>query len=403
MAPRRPHFPAKAKIVYGWNAMVTNGPAGAMAAKCAAENGASTLLLEKHERVGLPVCCAEGITTVGLERVIKPRPEWIASYIAGASLIGPSGAKITLLHPRAGYVLDRERFDSGLASLAVEAGAELLVSSPVVGLKCQQTGTIESVTIARGNERRELRCRLVIAADGVESRVAHMAGIDTTVELENITSACQYLADDIDIEPGIVSITIGNEIAPGGYAWVFPKSAHSANIGLSVCPTRVSGRTAKDYLDRFMASRFPHFNRVRTVMGTIPAFKRGICLVKGNLMLVGDAARLFDSLTGAGISNALLSGSIAGKTAAAWLGGKAALDDYPAEFWKLKKRELNSYRLFRSIFVKTSDAEFEDILETLDSFYPQKNIRDVNVPDVIFRLIFRNPGLLRMARYLIAK
>ncbi len=383
--------------------VVGAGPAGAMAAKCAAENGASTLLLEKHAQVGLPVCCAEGITTAGLERVIKPRPEWIASTIEGASLISPSGSRITLLHPKAGYVLDREQFDNGLAGMAVEAGAELLVSSPVVGIKSRRNGLIESVTIFHENERREISGRLIIAADGVESRVAHMAGIDSTVDADNISSACQYLADDIDIEPGIVSITIGNDIAPGGYAWVFPKSARQANIGVMVSPSRASGKTAKEYLDLFMASRFPHFKQVRTVMGTIPVFKRGMPLVKGNLMLVGDAARVLDSLTGAGISNALISGSIAGKTAAAWIGGKAALDDYPAEFWKLKKRELYSYRLFRSIYVKTSDAEFEDILKTLDSFYPEKNIRDVNVPDVIFRLIFRNPGLLKMARYLIAK
>ncbi len=379
------------------------GPAGAMAAKCAAENGVSTLLLEKHERVGLPVCCAEGITTVGLERVIKPHPDWIASTIEGASLIGPSGPKITLHHPNAGYVLDRERFDSGLAKLAVEAGAQLHVLSPVVGLKIQKNGQIESVTINHENELREIRGRLIIAADGVESRVAHMAGIDTTIEPDNISSACQYLADDVDIEPGIVSIIIGNHIAPGGYAWVFPKSTNRANIGVMVCPSRASGKTAKEYLDLFMASRFPHFKRVRIVMGTIPVFKRGMPLVKGNLMLVGDAARVLDSLTGAGISNALISGSIAGKTAADWIGGEAELDDYPGEFWKLKKRELYSYRLFRSIFLKTSDVEFEEILKTLDSFYPEKNIRDVNVPDVIFRLIFKNPGLLKMARYLIAK
>ena len=379
------------------------GPAGSLAALKAAEGGAKTLLLEKHEKVGLPVCCAEGITTAGLSQVIEPRPEWITATIEGANIVGPSGTKLTFHHPQAGYILNREIFDADLARLAVEAGAELAVSSPVVGLKLCGNEEIESVMIAHTKERIEVKARVFIAADGVESRVAYMAGIDTTIDLENIDSACQYIVTDIKTEVGMISLLIGNEIAPGGYAWVFPKSDTTANIGLAICPLCSNGKTAKSYLDQFMAERYPRYRRIKTVMGTVPAFDRNLPLVRGNLMLVGDAARVLDSLSGAGISNALISGSIAGKTAAGFVAGRAMLDSYPREFWKLKKRELYAYKLFRSIFIKTSDNEFEEILRSLDSFFPVKKVRDVNLPDIIFKLIFRNPSLLTMARYLIAK
>ena len=94
---------------------------------------------------------------------------------------------------------------------------------------------------------------------------------------------------------------------------------------------------------------------------------------------------------------------IAGKTAAAYLLEQAELADYPREFMRQKRRELYAYKLFRSMFVRTSDEEFEEILKSIDSFFPQKKVRAVDVPDIIFKLIFRNPGLLRLARHLIAK
>ncbi len=383
--------------------VVGAGPAGAMAAKCAAENGARTLLLEKHERVGIPVCCAEGITTTGLERMISPRPEWIASTIEGADIIGPSGFRLTFLHPRAGYILNRDVFDADLARLAVETGAELAVSSPALGLRMSGNNGIESVIIDHAGQKMEVKARAVIAADGIESRIAYMAGIDTTISLEDIDSACQYLVDDVELENGIISIFIGNEVAPGGYAWVFPKSKNTANVGLAVCPSRSNGKIAREYLDSFMAERYPGYRRIKTLMGAVPAFQRSLPLIRGNLMLVGDAARVVDSLSGAGISNALLSGSIAGRVTAAWLRDQGDLEDYPREFFKLKKRELYAYKLFRSIFIRTTDDEFDRILKNLDEFFPQKKVQAVDVPDIIFKLIFRNPGLLKMARYLIAK
>jgi digeranylgeranylglycerophospholipid reductase len=383
--------------------VVGAGPAGAMAAKCAAEGGAKTLLLEKHSRVGLPVCCAEGITTTGLGRVISPRPQWISSTIEGACIIGPSGFKLTLIHPQAGYVLNRDIFDAELVRLAVESGAELAVLSPAVGLKLSGGDGISSVIIESAGQRLAVMARAVIAADGIESRIAYMAGINTTISLDDIDSACQYLVGDIEIENGIISIFIGNELAPGGYAWVFPKSSHTANIGLALCPSRSGGKIAREYLDSFLAKHYPVHRRIKTFMGVVPAFQRSLPLVRGNLMLVGDAARVVDSLSGAGISNALISGSIAGKVAAAWLANQADLEDYPREFFKLKRRELYAYKLFRSMFIKTTDDEFEKILKNLDAFFPQKKVQAVDVPDIIFKLIFRNPGLLKMARYLIAK
>jgi len=383
--------------------VVGAGPAGCMAAMKAAENGARTLLLEKHGKIGEPVCCAEGITTIGLKRVIDPEPEWIASRIEAARIVGPSGEGVTIDHPEAGYVLHRDRFDAGLAEKARAAGADLVTSAPVVGLKLAGKNGIESLIIEVDGSTTEVKAKIVIAADGVESRVAAMAGILTTLGLTGIDSACQYLAGDIPVDEGLISIYIGNAVAPGGYAWVFPKSKNTANIGLAIAPPRANGKTAKEYLDRFAAERFSGFTCLKQMMGVVPIFDPDVQLVKGNLMLVGDAARVLDSLSGAGISNALISGSIAGKVAADALLNGNDLKAYPREFWRLKSWELHAYKLFRSVFLKASDSEFDKIVKAIDDFFPEKKVRAVNVPDVIFKIVLRNPGLITLARYLITQ
>ena len=383
--------------------VVGAGPAGSMAALKAAEGGAKTLLLEKHEKIGQPVCCAEGITVMGLERVIKAQPEWISAKIEGAKFIGPSGKSVTIMHPEAGYVLDRSVFDPDLAKLAVDAGAEIATCAPVVDLKMNQDGTVDSLSVDNHGSKSELAGKVIIAADGVESRVAQMAGIDTTMSLNDLDSACQYLAGNIDIDERIISLYLGNDIAPGGYAWIFPKSKNTANIGVAIYPPRADGKTAREFLDIFMIERFPGYNRLKTLMGIVPAFNPGIPKVKGNLMLTGDAARVLDSLSGAGISNALISGSIAGETAAAFLTNKTELKEYPRQFMKLKSRELYAYKLFRTLFVKVLDSDFDKIIDAIDEYFPEKKIRNINVPDTIFKLVLRNPGLLGLAKYLITQ
>src|SRR5512147_2359782 len=142
------------------------GPAGSMAALESAKGGAKTLLLEKHSRVGQPVCCGEGITAVGLERIIKPQPEWIAAKISAARLNGPGGASITFYHTDAGYILNRGAFDDGLAQLAVASGTDLSLSSPVVGLVLAKSGKISGVRVRRDGHDNVIEAKVFIAADG---------------------------------------------------------------------------------------------------------------------------------------------------------------------------------------------------------------------------------------------
>jgi hypothetical protein len=91
------------------------------------------------------------------------------------------------------------------------------------------------------------------------------------------------------------------------------------------------------------------------------------------------------------------------KDGRAYLREQAGLEDYPKEIMRQKKRDLYTYQLFRSMFIRANDGEFVDILKSFEGFFPIKKVQAVDVPDIIFKLIFRNPGLLKTARYQIAR
>jgi flavin-dependent dehydrogenase len=101
------------------------GPAGSMAAHEIASAGQSVLLLEKHKRPGLPLCCAEAVSRPSFDKIMAPEPQWISTEIERVLMVSPGGEKANILHPRAGYVLDRVTFDNDLARRAAEAGADL--------------------------------------------------------------------------------------------------------------------------------------------------------------------------------------------------------------------------------------------------------------------------------------
>ena len=70
-------------------------------------------------------------------------------------------------------------------------------------------------------------------------------------------SCAQYLMTNVDVDQDAIYLHFGDNVAPGGYAWVFPKGGDSANIGLGVVALRAGGRNARQWLDDYAQSYFP--------------------------------------------------------------------------------------------------------------------------------------------------
>ncbi len=375
------------------------GPGGSMAARYAARHGLKVLLVEKRPEIGVPVRCAEGISRAWMEEVeIEPQEKWIDAEIDGAKIYSPDERSVVKLSAEqagneVGFVLNREYFDKYLASLAAKEGADIWLKSPAIAI-IKEDGYVRGAIIRKFGEKVEVRAKIVIAADGFESQVARWAGLNTVLRERDVVSCVQYRMTNIDIEENFTHFYIGS-CAPGGYLWIFPKGRKEANVGIGVALNKLrEPGEVKRYLDAFIDAH-PNLKKgsiiqiVTGAVSTCPLPKR---IVDNGIMLVGDAARLIDPITGGGIANACISGKYAGEVAAKCVDNpsKECLEEYQE---MVKKRWERKH--LRNWFVKEKLASLsDDTLNKLMEVISQEDIKKISVRGILEAVQKRYPELI---------
>ena len=344
--------------------VVGAGPAGSIAARSAAEKGISVLLLEKDRDVGYPVRCGEAVAKAGVEEFIAIDEKWIAAKVSKFSFVAPNQAEVTVQLNDVAFVLERKLFDYELARTAADAGAEIITRSYVNGLLIED-GKVCGVKYEYQGEQKEARAKIVIAADGVESRVGRWAGIKTHIDFRDMESAVQITAANIPVAQDTLYFYFGQEVAPSGYFWIFPKGNNKANIGIGISGLIGKKKSAQSYLDDFMLKHYPNAPVLTRIAGGVPC---GITLDKisaPGIMLVGDAARQVNPLSGGGIASGMIGGNIAGSIAAEAV--KMNKLDHILSYdkaWndRLGKRHLIFNRIKEGIY-NFPDEKFNDIAD----------------------------------------
>ncbi|MHC4504732.1 MAG: FAD-dependent oxidoreductase, partial [Planctomycetota bacterium] len=137
------------------------GPAGSSAARAAAAAGASVLLVDVKSEIGLPVRCAEFVPAPLAREVEIPNGAVAQPVDEMVVLLDGGGASNELGRVRSpGFILHRERFEANLLDLATDAGAEL-----AIGTRATPAGD-GGVTLRRGEDARQVRLEVLVAADG---------------------------------------------------------------------------------------------------------------------------------------------------------------------------------------------------------------------------------------------
>lgn len=285
--------------------VVGAGPAGAVAAARAAQEGARVLLVERKAIVGVPVRCAEYIPIMLLREIDIPRSV-IVQRTKGMRTWLPDGTVHDMAAP--GCVVQRDRFDQALVDRACQAGVTLRLGCRVIGRPGAHTVILQSASAMR----EPISAGVIIGADGPHSTVARwmdatlphrLAGIQVRVPLVRPLEHTEVF-----FEPRVF----------GGYAWLFPRG-EEANVGLGVCPQKTGRASLRQLLQDVMA-RLAAEDKIKPqhhgyMAGWIPA-SAARQIVRDNLMLAGDAAGQTHPITGAGILPAVLAGNLAGKWAA---------------------------------------------------------------------------------------
>jgi digeranylgeranylglycerophospholipid reductase len=385
--------------------VVGAGPAGSVAARNAAAD-CDVLLVEKRQEIGSPVRCGEGVPLLetpfifhtSFERYVEPDKKWIASEVKGVCANAPDGTTVEVsgemlgVDGPLGFILERKLFDRQLAKDAARAGAQVMVRTRATGLILEDGG-VRGVKLNHLGEDFEAYAQVVIGADGIESQVGRWGGINTTLKLKDIESCAQYHMQNVELKENTLDFYFGSQ-APSGYAWAFPKGNGAGNIGLGVLGSKLDGKRPLDYLNNFVAQHFPDGRPVELVVGGCPVSDALPTIVGDGLMLVGDAARHTEPITGGGIMAALQSGTMAGLVASkAVLQNDASArvlreyeDEWKASFGKERKLTYKAKEFVASL----TDDEINKIFQAFAGITAE----ELNLKGAMKRLLRLDPRLL---------
>ncbi len=285
--------------------VVGAGPAGACAARAAAAAGASVLMIDRKRRIGEPVQCAEYIPRRLAGHVTIPEGSVVQKVESLATFL-PDGEVVRKSAP--GFMLDRARFDRGLAAAAERAGVRLW---PETEALCRGS---DGVALRRQGRRVRVHADVIVAADGPRSTVGAWIGRRNrrfVVALQETVVLRESLQE--------TEVYLGRGF-PGGYAWLFPKG-ECAHVGVGLQPA----------LNGTLKPALAHFKeRLGKRIGPVVARTGGLIPVGGPLrtydeatrvLLAGDAAGQTHAITGGGIPQAVICGAMAGQAAADAAGG----------------------------------------------------------------------------------
>jgi digeranylgeranylglycerophospholipid reductase len=387
--------------------VVGAGPAGSMAARAAARSGANVLLLDRRRELGVPVQCGEALSEDPLKDLgIKPDPRWIVGRTNAVKIVSPSGIAVRISEKKIvgkmGYILDRKVFDKHLAMLAAKEGADVRVGTVVDGL-LMENGKIKGIKAHGIEGRLEFLADVVIVADGVGSRIARWAGFNTALKLVDIESGVQFQMVGIDLESSFtMEFYLGSKIAPGGYAWIFPKGEDMANVGLGVLGSRAE-RPAIEYLQDFV-KRTPGLQKGKIIEingGGVPVGGPIKRTVKDNLLIIGDAARQVNALTGGGIDFAMRAGDIAGDVAAKAVAegnvSEKRLNEYEKRWREKMERSLERYLKAKNVLISLSDKDLDELAKALSKI----KFENISLTAMLKSLLKAHPKLLWKLRGLV--
>ncbi|BDZ70974.1 NAD(P)/FAD-dependent oxidoreductase [Methanobacterium petrolearium] len=380
------------------------GPAGSTAAKHAAMGGASVILMDKKSEIGSPKRCAEGVSKEGLNKLgIEPSTRWVTREASGVRMVSPNGTAVNLTKdkvklPEAGYILERKVFDKHMAMDAGRAGAQIMVKTLATGMQREDDQVV--VTAESMGHELEIKAKIVIAADGPESRVGRWAGLRTSLKPKDMESCAQFEMAGVQMEePNCIEFHFGS-MSPGGYAWIFPKGDDIANVGLGVLTT-LTDKTAYQHLLEFVESN-PATKNAQPVELNVGGDPVGGLLKKkvtDNVLVTGDAAGMVNPLTGGGIISGMLGGRLAGQVATE----AAANGDYSKKSLKIYEdlcdeelgESFKKYLKAKDYLLSLSDEELDQIAEV----FRDSDFETINTAEMVKKLVKISPkALLKLGK-----
>lgn len=277
------------------------GPAGAVAARDLARNGARVALVDGSHPREKP--CGGGVTGRALELVGATLDAAGGRIIDAVTFeAGTRSARVSVPDSAFLKVFPRETFDAALLRQAVDAGATH-IQSRVTGV----ARTAGGWRIAAGGGT--ISAPWLLGADGPAGVVRKQ--VFRPFERRQLSIAAGSYVDSVNTGEMVIGFTD----EPRGYLWSFPRAGHLA-VGTCAQANETTAAEMHAVTDRWLDGYAPAAGLARRRYAwPIPSLEaRDVDAEQpagDRWMLLGDAAGLVDPITREGIFFALRSGMLA--------------------------------------------------------------------------------------------
>ena len=290
-----------------------------------------------------------------------------------------------------GYILNRKVLPQKQLNDALNAGIEIKYNLALRNLLTENGNVI-------GVEGEDLEtkslfkktCKIVVDCTGVTSVLRTNLPINSHIQKkinrDDLEATGRYIynfqnevEDNTFFDPDYCLIHLDQNIAPGGYAWVFPKGKSKVNVGLGVQQKAMEEHNRKQGQRKDLKTKIDDYVRMNPVIknpqiadgesddgnswGTwqVSVRRQNDCLVANGYMLVGDSAWMPKPLDAGGIGPAIIAATIAGKDAVQSI----QANDYSEEsLWQYNLDFVDAYgyktaglEVFRRLLQKLSNDQ----------------------------------------------
>ncbi len=367
--------------------VVGGGPVGSTAARYAAQEGAKVLLIEEHAFVGSPVGCTGLLSTRAVKECdVEPSEDFVLNSVRGAYIHPPSERPLPIDGGRTkAYVVSRKMFDRTLFRMATDAGVDVMLRTRAIGI--QRSNSLQTLSVLERGNHQNIQAKVIIAADGVRSNLAKMAGLGGVKKImPGIQIEAPYRSDD----PDFVELFVGSR-APGFFAWAVPVDERISRIGLAT--DGINDPNPHECL-QWLLQHHPHIasryvgGQTDMVFGGIPLGPLRRTYADG-IMIVGDAAGQTKPTSGGGIYTGALCAKIAAKVAASVDDASAgSLQQYEKQWKTAIGKELSMGMRIHDFIKGLSDSELDELLGAMNTPSILETITeygDMDHPSVLIR------------------
>lgn len=384
--------------------VVGAGPTGSNTARLLRRRGWTVLLVEEHPTVGLPVQCAGLVTPRLFDHTPFPIGDLWQNDLRGGRVVAPDGTAVEFEAPEVhAQAMDRARFDQRMAEAAVAAGVELRVATKATGATRDPAGVTVALQGPRGAT--QVRCRLLVGADGIRGGVARWFGFPPVDEIVSCYEA-ELSGCRIDpARPHVIPMFAGSRQAPGFFSWIIPVGGDRARAGLAVAPG-MNLESAKRYYERMFedphsAAYLAGAKEGYLIIGGIPlGLRRHV--VQDRVALVGDAAGMAKPTSGGGIYYGVLASEMLCATADRGLRtdrlSRGDLLPYERRVRRALGRELRKGNAIRALYKRFGDEDFNRLARLLGKPRAKAVIErtgDIDYPSrLVLPLLWAQPRLV---------